>query len=118
MDIADRVTVVTGGASGIGRSICLALAGAGAAGVVVADVDAAGAAKVAAEIEAGGHRALAVPADVSRESDVRALVAATERAFGPVDLFCSNAGIIVAGGVEVADEAWERIWAINVQSHV
>jgi len=118
MDIADRVTVVTGGASGIGRSICLALAGAGAAVVVVADVDAAGAAKVAAEIEAGGHRALAVPADVSRESDVRALVAATERAFGPVDLFCSNAGIIVAGGVEVADEAWERIWAINVQSHV
>ena len=118
MDIADQVAVVTGGASGIGRSMCLALAGAGAAAVVVADVDAAGAAKVAAEIEAGGHRALAVPADVSRESDVRALVAATERAFGPVDLFCSNAGIIVAGGVEVADEAWERIWAINVQSHV
>jgi len=118
MDIADRVAVLTGGASGIGRSICLALAGAGAAAVVVADVDAAGAAKVAAEIEAGGHRALAVPAGVSRESDTHALVAATERAFGPVDLFCSNAGIIVAGGVEVADDAWARIWAINVQSHV
>ena len=118
MDIANRVAIVTGGASGIGRSICLALADAGAAGVVVADVDTAGAAKVAAEIEAGGHRALAVPADVSRESDVRALVAAAEHAFGPVDLFCSNAGIIVAGGLEVADDAWARIWAINVQSHV
>lgn len=118
MDIADRVAIVTGGASGIGRSICLALAGAGAAGVVVGDVDAGGAAEVAAEIEAAGRRALAVPADVSRESDVRALVAAAEGAFGPVDLFCSNAGIIIAGGVEVADEAWERIWAINVQSHV
>jgi NAD(P)-dependent dehydrogenase (short-subunit alcohol dehydrogenase family) len=118
MDIATRVAVVTGGASGIGRSIARALAAAGAAGVVVADIDAAGAARVAAEIEAAGHRALAVPADMSREPDVQALVAAAEAAFGPVDLFFSNAGILVAGGVEVPDDAWARIWAINVQSHV
>jgi NAD(P)-dependent dehydrogenase (short-subunit alcohol dehydrogenase family) len=118
MDIAQRVAVVTGGASGIGRSLCLALAGRGAAAVVVADVDAAEAAKVAAAIEAGGHRALAVAADVAREADVAALVARAEEAFGPVDLFCSNAGIIVDGGVEVPDDAWSRIWAINVQSHV
>jgi NAD(P)-dependent dehydrogenase (short-subunit alcohol dehydrogenase family) len=118
MEITNRVAVVTGGASGIGRSIALALAAAGASGVAVADIDGAGAAKVAAEIEAAGHRALAVPADVSREADVRSLVAQAEAAFGPVDLFFSNAGIIVAGGVEVPDEAWQRIWGINVQSHV
>ncbi len=118
MEIANRVAVVTGGASGIGRSICLALGDAGAAGVVVADIDAAGAAKVAAQIAAAGHRALAVQADMSREADVRALVARTGDALGPVDLFFSNAGIIVAGGVEVSDDAWSRIWAINVQSHV
>jgi NAD(P)-dependent dehydrogenase (short-subunit alcohol dehydrogenase family) len=118
MDIGQRVAVVTGGASGIGRSVGLALADHGARGVVVADVDAGGAAQTAADIEAGGHRALAVTADMSKEDDVKALVARTEEAFGPVDLFCSNAGIIVDGGVEVPDQAWSRIWAINVQSHV
>ncbi|HXP18738.1 MAG TPA: SDR family NAD(P)-dependent oxidoreductase [Streptosporangiaceae bacterium] len=118
MRIGQRVAVVTGGASGIGRSLCLALAEAGAEAVVVADVDGEGAAAVAATIEAGGHRALAVTADVARPADVEALVAAAQDAFGRIDLLCSNAGIIVGGGVEVTDEAWSRIWAINVQSHV
>jgi NAD(P)-dependent dehydrogenase (short-subunit alcohol dehydrogenase family) len=118
MEITNQVAVVTGGASGIGRSIALALAAAGASGVVVADIDAPGAAKVAAEIEAAGHPALAMSADMSHEPDVRALVAGAEDVFGPVDLFFSNAGIIVAGGVEVPDDAWQRIWAINVQSHI
>jgi NAD(P)-dependent dehydrogenase (short-subunit alcohol dehydrogenase family) len=118
MEITNQVAIVTGGASGIGRSIALALAAAGASGVVVADIDATGAAKVAAEIEAAGHPALAMSADMSHEPDVRALVAGAEDVFGPVDLFFSNAGIIVAGGVEVSDDAWQRIWAINVQSHI
>jgi NAD(P)-dependent dehydrogenase (short-subunit alcohol dehydrogenase family) len=118
MEISGKVAVVTGGASGVGRSLCLGLAERGAAGVVVCDIDADGAASVAAEIEAGGHRATAVPADVSREADVQALVAKTEATFGPVGMFFSNAGIIVAGGPEASDEAWSRIWAINVQSHI
>jgi NAD(P)-dependent dehydrogenase (short-subunit alcohol dehydrogenase family) len=84
----------------------------------VADLDGEGAGKVAAEIEAAGHRALAVTADMAREVDARDLVARTEAEFGPVDLFFSNAGIIVGGGVEVPDDAWARIWAVNVQSHV
>jgi NAD(P)-dependent dehydrogenase (short-subunit alcohol dehydrogenase family) len=116
--VAGRVAVVTGGASGIGRALALALAGQGAAGVVVADLDGEGAGKVAAEIEAAGHRALAVTADLAREQDAQDLVARATAAFGQVDLFFSNAGIIVGGGVEVSDEAWARIWAVNVQSHV
>jgi NAD(P)-dependent dehydrogenase (short-subunit alcohol dehydrogenase family) len=116
--VAGQVAVVTGGASGIGRALALALAAADAAGVVVADLDGEGAAKVAAEIEAGGHRALAVTADLARETDARDLVARAQEAFGPIGLFFSNAGIIVGGGVEVPDEAWARIWAVNVQSHI
>ena len=118
MDINGNAAVVTGGASGAGRALALGLASRGAAAVVVCDIDAEGAAKVAAEIEAAGGRALAVPGDMTREADVQALVARAEEAFGPIGLFFSNAGIIVAGGEEASDEAWSRIWAINVHSHV
>jgi len=118
MDVGQRVAVVTGGASGIGRSLCLALAGRDAAALVVADVDAPGAAEVAAEIEAGGHRALAVTADVGDAAQAKALILRAEDAFGRVDLLFSNAGIVVPGGLEVGDEAWSRTWEINVQSHV
>jgi NAD(P)-dependent dehydrogenase (short-subunit alcohol dehydrogenase family) len=81
-------------------------------------VDADGAETVAAEIEKAGGRALAIGADVSRQEDINHLVTGCEAAFGPVSLFFSNAGIIVAGGPEAADEAWSRIWSVNVQSHV
>jgi len=73
---------------------------------------------VAAEIAGRGQQALAVIADVASEPDIQALINQAEQAFGRIDLVCSNAGIIVAGGVEVPDEAWSRIWAINVQSHI
>jgi len=118
VEIAGRVAIVTGGASGAGRAIALGLARRGAAGVVVSDVDADGAATVVTAIEKAGGRAVAIGADVSRQEDINQLVTGCEAAFGPVSLFFSNAGIIVAGGPEAADEAWSRIWAINVQSHV
>ncbi|CAA9215500.1 MAG: Oxidoreductase, short-chain dehydrogenase/reductase family [uncultured Acidimicrobiales bacterium] len=118
MDVRDRVVVVTGGASGIGRSLAQAFVAHGAAGVVVADRDAAGAVAVAEGLRASGGKALAVTTDVSKEQDVQRLVAEAEEAYGPIDLFCANAGIIVTGGVEATDEAWDRIWAVNVKSHI
>jgi NAD(P)-dependent dehydrogenase (short-subunit alcohol dehydrogenase family) len=118
VQVSDRVAVVTGGASGIGRALCLALAEGGAAAVVVCDADGPGAAGVAAEISGHGGTGIAVTADVASEPDVQALARRAEQEFGRIDLFFSNAGIIVAGGIEVPDEAWSRIWAINVQSHV
>jgi NAD(P)-dependent dehydrogenase (short-subunit alcohol dehydrogenase family) len=118
MDVKNRVIIVTGAASGIGRALSRAFAEQGAAGVAVADIDGIGADRVADEINATGRSALAVTVDVAREEDVGALVEETERTFGPVDLFCANAGIIVEGGVEVPDRAWERMWAVNVLSHI
>src|SRR5207244_11497220 len=88
MELAGKVAVVTGGASGIGRALCRRFAAEGAS-VVVADVDAPGAAAVAPEI--GG---LAVPGDMSVEADLTALVDAARLSFDRIDLFCANAGIL------------------------
>jgi len=104
--------VITGGANGIGRALARKFAAEGAR-VVVADLDFDGASGLAAEI--GG---LAVAVDVSDEGSLRALVARAEREYGPIDLFCSNAGIGVLGGIEVANESWQKIWEVNLMAHV
>jgi NAD(P)-dependent dehydrogenase (short-subunit alcohol dehydrogenase family) len=56
--------------------------------------------------------------DVGVESEVRGFVQRTESELGPIDLFCANAGIMVAGGIDVPDEDWDRIWRVNVKSHI
>jgi NAD(P)-dependent dehydrogenase (short-subunit alcohol dehydrogenase family) len=113
MEVKDKVAIVTGGANGIGRALCRRLAAGGARGVVVADKDERAAIQVAEEI--GG---LAVAVDVSVEADSVRLVEQATARFGPVDLFCSNAGIGLNGGPEVSNADWERIWQINVMAHV
>jgi NAD(P)-dependent dehydrogenase (short-subunit alcohol dehydrogenase family) len=113
MKLTGKVAVVTGGASGIGRALCRRFTAEGARGVVVADVDSAGAERVAHEI--GG---LAVRTDVSREGDIINLVERATAAFGAIDLFCSNAGIAMEGGVETRDSDWQRIWGVNFMAHV
>ena len=114
MKLQDKVVVVTGGADGIGAALCRRFAQEGARGVVVADVNGDGAARVAEEI-----KGRAVTVDVSREADIIRLVEEAERAFGAIDLFCSNAGIFgTAGGAEVPNDAWQRIWEVNVMAHI
>jgi NAD(P)-dependent dehydrogenase (short-subunit alcohol dehydrogenase family) len=113
MNLKDKVVIVTGGASGIGRALCVRFAAEGARGVVVADLDAAGAESVAREI--GG---LSVATDVSREADIVRLVNQAIDVYGQVDLFCSNAGIATDGGLDVPDASWQRIWEINFMAHV
>jgi len=113
MKIQDKVVVVTGGATGIGRALCRRFKEEGARGIVVADIDAAGAEAVAREV--GG---LAVRTDVAVEAEVAALARAATEKYGRIDLFCSNAGIIVRGGETVPDADWQRIWQVNVMAHV
>jgi NAD(P)-dependent dehydrogenase (short-subunit alcohol dehydrogenase family) len=113
MNLKDKVTVVTGGANGIGRALCRRFAAEGARGVVVADLDGAGATAVAREV-----KGIAVRTNVGIESEVRDLVERALGEFGRIDLFCSNAGIAVEGGEEVANSEWLRIWDVNLMSHV
>ena len=112
MILTGRVCVVTGAAGGIGSAIARELARAGAR-VVVSDLDLAGVEAVAAEI--GG---IAFRADVGQERDLVTLVQQVEQGVGPIDLFCSNAGIVISGGAEVLDDDWDRIWRINTMAHV
>jgi NAD(P)-dependent dehydrogenase (short-subunit alcohol dehydrogenase family) len=114
MKIKDKVVVVTGGANGIGRALCRRFAAEGARAVVVADLDAEGSAALAKEI--GG---LAVTTNVANEEDIVRLVEQTTKAYGPIDLFCANAGIFGEfGGTIVPNQEWQKIWDINVMSHV
>jgi NAD(P)-dependent dehydrogenase (short-subunit alcohol dehydrogenase family) len=113
MEIAGKVIAVTGGANGIGRALCRRFAEDGAKSVTVADIDQAGARAVANEI--GGF---AIRCDVTREEDIVEVVRQTEEKMGRIDLFCSNAGIMSKGGVEVANEAWQLVWDIHVMAHI
>lgn len=113
MELKDRVAVITGAASGIGEAMARRFAAEGARGVVVADRDIEAAGQVAEEISG-----LAVQVDVGLATDIERLVDQAEDRFGPVDLFCSNAGIAVPGGIELADELWSQSWDVNVMAHV
>ena len=94
MELADKTVVITGAASGIGRAIALRFAEEAPRGMVVSDIDGDGAEKVAAEIESRRPgRSLALACDVADPAAVATLIEQAEERFGPVDVFCANAGI-------------------------
>jgi NAD(P)-dependent dehydrogenase (short-subunit alcohol dehydrogenase family) len=114
VELAGRNVVITGAGSGIGRAAARRFAAEGPRSVVVSDLDLSAAESVASEI--GG---VPVRADVSDESEIRALVERAMELGGPIDLFYSNAGVPgPGGGPEASDEEWERTWKVNVMAHV
>ncbi|MCZ4314864.1 SDR family NAD(P)-dependent oxidoreductase [Comamonadaceae bacterium G21597-S1] len=118
MKLDNKVAIVTGAGNGIGEALARRFASAGARGVVVSDLSAADAHRVADHINASGGRAIGVAADVANEDALRGLVETAQSRFGPVDIFCSNAGIVDEGGVDTAEYLWERSWNVNVMAHV
>ena len=113
MELYDKVIVVTGAASGIGREMARRFKEEGARQIVIADLNPDGLKEVAEET---GARAIVT--NVSCEPDVVELISTTEKTYGQIDLLCSNEGIGAGGGPEVANEDWQRIWEINVMAHV
>ncbi|HEX6300302.1 MAG TPA: SDR family NAD(P)-dependent oxidoreductase [Acidimicrobiia bacterium] len=113
MDLKSKVVVITGGGSGIGAAMARRFAEEEPAGLVIADIDLGSATEIAEQT--GG---VAVLADVSDPDANRELIEGTEDRFGPIDLFCANAGIGMVGDEQSDTSMWNRMWEINVMSHV
>jgi NAD(P)-dependent dehydrogenase (short-subunit alcohol dehydrogenase family) len=113
VELKGKIVVITGAAGGIGRAMARRFAKEGPRRIICADLDGPGAMAVAAEVGGWG-----LATDVSREADIVSLIETVEAEEGPIDLFCSNAGIGIGGGAEAPDAGWTRIWEINVMAHV
>jgi NAD(P)-dependent dehydrogenase (short-subunit alcohol dehydrogenase family) len=113
MNLEDKVVIVTGGGSGIGAAMARRFADEKPRALIVADLDGDSASRVAAEV---GGKALEV--DISSESGNREMIDRVERSHGPIDLFCANAGVGHAGDEQNPGADWDRMWQVNLMSHV
>lgn len=116
MRLKDKVAIVTGVASGIGRGTAILFAQAGAM-VVGGDIDAAGGNKTTEEIRNQGHKAIFLPTDVTRSDQVRALIEAAASTYGGVDVLFSNVGVVIGNVVtDISEEEWDQVMAVNLKS--
>lgn len=113
MELKDKIIVITGAASGIGRAMALRFAREGAKKIICADINLEGAQETADQIDG-----VAFAVNVAVEAEIADMISTVEQEVGPIDLFCSNAGILTTGGVEVPNDDWQRIWEINVMAHI
>jgi NAD(P)-dependent dehydrogenase (short-subunit alcohol dehydrogenase family) len=113
MKLEGKCVVVTGGSGGIGTALARRFVAEGAKAVVVSDLASDALHATAAEIGA-----TAIACDVTDEAALRELIERTETDLGPIDLFCSNAGVAAVGGVDAPIEAWERSFDVNIHAHI
>jgi NAD(P)-dependent dehydrogenase (short-subunit alcohol dehydrogenase family) len=113
LDLRDRVVIVTGAGSGIGAALARRFAAEQPRGLMLGDLDLDSAQAVAGEIGAE-----AVHVDVADPTSNDALIDQAEDRFGPIDLFCANAGIGFAGDEQTPPERWDFMWQVNLMSHV
>jgi NAD(P)-dependent dehydrogenase (short-subunit alcohol dehydrogenase family) len=117
MDIRDKVAVVTGAGSGIGRATAVRLAREGAA-VIVADLDDTGGRETVARIAATGGAATAVHVDVTRETDAHRMLATAEDRYGGLDILCNNAGVTTGtlDFMQASIDQWQRVIDVNLRA--
>lgn len=113
MDLRDKVVIITGGGSGIGEAMARRIAEESPTAIVLGDIDSESVAIVAKETGAD-YRVL----DVADEEANRRLIESVEKTHGTVDLFCANAGYAIVGDEQTRAEEWDRMWQVNVMSHV
>jgi len=114
--LAGKVSIITGGASGIGRATALLFARA-AASVVIADLNEAGGREVEQEILSAGGKCIFERADVTSDTDCRRVVERVCQAFGGINILFNNAGIIRRASVlELSEEDWDQVMAVNVKA--
>src|SRR3954453_1287878 len=115
MEVENKNVVVTGGAGGIGKALAWKFVEEGAKGVVVADLERANPRAVADEL---GERVSAFAGDISQQATTEALIAHAEEAFGPVDLFCANAGVASGFMLEDDEAVWDLAFGVNIRAHI
>jgi meso-butanediol dehydrogenase / (S,S)-butanediol dehydrogenase / diacetyl reductase len=118
MRLAGKVAVVTGGGSGIGRGIVLAMANEGA-DIAIPDIQVINADKVSAEVKALGRKALAMKTDVTSAADVKAMTDRVRDTFGKIDIVVNNAGMASPPGLPFTnntEEDWDKTFAVNTKS--
>ena len=113
MELANKIIVITGAGSGIGRALAIRFKAEGAKQIVAVDINAENAQATAAMIDG-----VAMTADVSIEDDIVRVIDETETQIGPIDLFCSNAGVGMGPDLNAPNSHWQISWDINLMSHL
>jgi NAD(P)-dependent dehydrogenase (short-subunit alcohol dehydrogenase family) len=114
MELKGKVIIVTGAANGIGKAMVRRFHREQPEKIVLVDIDEEGLRVLADELD----RCTVFTCDISREEEVSRLIAETEATLGRIDLYCGNAGILRMGGVDTPNDDFQRVWDINVQSHI